>query len=268
MLLALAFSPLGASLCYGQDADNDPLAILRQSALDSIKQIKNFICFQTMTRSGDDTGTGKHWKSLEVQELELAYSANQAHYTLRSVNGKTTRMESRIKRGYPNVAGGVEFNAILNLIFAPEAKAEIVQDRAASAGTNACVFRYSVPRATSTMIYQTEYEKIVEAHHGSVVANCETGEIHEIQFETDPILIDTAIARPFGTAKLKTAASSKWDILYSRVQIGGKEFVVPQSSTVVQRLGDILTKSESRFHDYRKFQADVRILADSDPIDR
>lgn len=237
------------------------LTHLRENALEYIKAVKNFMCIQTVTRSADNTGTGNQWKKLEVKELELNYSANKAHYVLLKVDGKTVDMEKSIKRGYSRVGGGVEFNRVVEMIFAPEVKAEFKWDHIEQdANKRQCVFQYKVPRETSTMTFTTHTEKIVEAHHGMVYSDCESGEISRIHMVTEPSQVNVVTTNLFVKTTTQVTESSEWDVRYLRTVIGEKEIVVPQTSIVIQHFGKTLTKSESTFRDYHKFGSEIRIV--------
>lgn len=94
------------------------MATARAYALDYAKSLANFTCTRLMTRSADDSTTGKHYKQLETQEGELRYADHKETYEAQKVNGETTKLDKRLKKGY-FIPGG-EFGASLLKIFAPQ----------------------------------------------------------------------------------------------------------------------------------------------------
>src|SRR5580700_8473604 len=90
------------------------IARMRDAAINYADRLQDFLCTQLTTRSVDTSGSGKHWKVLETQELELGYIAHKEHYRLLKVNGKTTNLEKRVKKGY-FIPGG-EFGTSLRKI--------------------------------------------------------------------------------------------------------------------------------------------------------
>src|SRR5580704_15091972 len=97
------------------------IARMREAAVNYADRLQDFLSTQLTSRSVDTSGSGKHWKALETQELELGYVAHKEHYRLLKVNGKTTDLEKRVKRGY-FIPGG-EFGSSLQMIFIPKASA-------------------------------------------------------------------------------------------------------------------------------------------------
>src|SRR4051812_8517799 len=135
---------VGGQAAAQSTADHDAvLARIRKAALGYADSLQDFICTQLMTRSTDASGTGKHWKILEKQELDLGYIDHREHYKLLKVNGQTTRLEDRVKRGYFRSSG--EFGSILLDMFSPRAAAGFAWDReSSSGGRRLCTFRYHV----------------------------------------------------------------------------------------------------------------------------
>src|SRR5581483_7338252 len=113
--------------------------------------LQDFVCTRNMTRSADDSGTGKHYKKLETQEGEVAYVSHRESYKPILVNGKSTNLDKRVKRGYFQPGG--EFGERLSTIFDPKAAADFTWDHAEMAdGRRSCVFRYDVPLARTTFV--------------------------------------------------------------------------------------------------------------------
>ena len=95
-----------ASYGYAQISEPDAAARsemisrMRSAALSYGDRLQDFICFQLTARSADGTGTGRRFKPLETQELELSYVSHKEHYKLLKVNGDSTIRDKSIKQGY------------------------------------------------------------------------------------------------------------------------------------------------------------------------
>lgn len=72
----------------------------RAAALEYSNRLENVTCTRVMTRSADDSTTGSHYKQLETQEGELSYVNRKESYLPRKVNGQTTGLDKRVKKGY------------------------------------------------------------------------------------------------------------------------------------------------------------------------
>jgi hypothetical protein len=229
------------------------IARMREAALSYSDRLQDFLCTELMTRSADQSGSGKRYKVLETQELELGYIAHKEHYRLVSVNGKTTDLEKRVKQGYWRPGG--EFGSSLRWIFDPKAAAVFEWDHEdSSSGARSCVFRYRIPAASSTYEIQADADHVKMAHHGSVTADCDTGAVTHIAMETEPASVKR------GT--LDVAIGMQLDLHYGPVTIGSSTFLLPQNAVETAIFGKTLTKAEIRFQQYRKYDSDSSIVFD------
>jgi len=253
LLLACALTLAGARASGAQDvADRKALvARMREAALSYANQLQDFICMQVTTRSADRSGSGKHWKRLEVQEQELSYVAHKENYKLLRVDGHSVEPEKRIKPGYARSSG--EFGTALKEIFDPKANAEFTWDHEETTNLNRlCAFRYQVPQASSAWIITADSDKLIVGHHGLVYADCETGSVLRLQIESEPASV---------TRRGKqVAVGFQLDVRYGPTMIGSKDFLLPQSAVEIAPFGKTLTKAEIQFKDYRKFRVDTRIM--------
>lgn len=234
---------------------------MRETMVRYISAIKNFICTQTVRRSVDEAGDGKQFKVLEEREDRLDYYSNEAHYKVMKVNGETLHPEKKIVRRFLHLGNGFEFNYLLKGIFDPEAKAVIQWDHQESiGGEEICIFHYEVDKKYSILTISNEHSRIQEGHHGFVSVACDSGEIRRLQMVMEPVSIPMVNSSLFMKKVEEKETSGTLDIRYRPTSIGPKVFPLPQSSLALQRLGRAVTKSESTFHDYRKFEADARIV--------
>ncbi len=160
-------------MLFAQPSDAPPdaaqqmaiVSMMREAALNYAGRLEDFLCTQLMKRSVDTSGSEKHYKLLETQELELGYVAHTEHYRLRSVNGKTTDLAKRVRKQYW-IPGG-EFGSALQGIFDPKAAATFEWDHEEpAAGMRSCVFRYRIPATSSTYEIQADQDRVKMAHHG------------------------------------------------------------------------------------------------------
>jgi hypothetical protein len=229
------------------------IARMRDAAVNYADRLQDFLCTQLTTRSVDTSGSGKRWKVLETRELELGYVAHKEHYRLLKVNGKTTDMEKRVKKGY-FIPGG-EFGSSLRKIFDPQAAAQFAWDHEESiAGKRSCVFRYRVPVATTTMVINADADHVKMAHHGFVSADCDTGTVTRIQIETEP-----ASVTRHGQ---QVAIGMQLDVRYGPTMIASKEFLLPQQAVEIAPFGKTLTKAKIEFQQYRKYESNSSITFD------
>src|ERR1700683_4627758 len=126
LVFALVLSASGQVSAADDAGQMAIIARMRDAAVNYADRLQDFLCTQLTTRSVDTSGSGKRWKVLENQELELGYVAHKEHYRLLKVNGKTTDLEKRVKKGY-FIPGG-EFGSSLRKIFDPQAAAEFEWD--------------------------------------------------------------------------------------------------------------------------------------------
>lgn len=232
----------------------DLIARMREAAVHYSDRLQDFICTQITRRSADTTGSGEHWKPLEVQELELSYVAHKENYVFLKVDGKSVEPEKRIKRGYAKSRG--EFGSILRMIFDPKVNANFTWDHEETRnGNRLCVFRYQVRQAASTWVMTFDSDRLKVGHDGFVYADCESGSLARIQIEAEP----ASLTRN----GQQIAMEAQLNLRYRPTLIGANEFLLPESAEEISRNGNTLTKAEIQFRDYRKFQADSKITFDS-----
>jgi hypothetical protein len=254
-VLSFAFAlPLFA---YGQGSDaaghEALVARMREAAVTYADRLQDFLCTQLTTRSTDGGSSRKHWRLLETRELELGYIAHKEHYRLLKVNGKTTDLEKRIKKGYFIPQG--EFGTSLMKIFDPQAAAEFEWDHEeAIDGVRTCVFRYRVPVRTTTLMMHADGDRVKVAHHGYVSADCDAGAVRRIQIETEP-------ASVFRNGR-QTAIGMQSDVRYRPTTIASKEFLLPQQAMEIARYSNTLTRVEIQFRQYRKYDSSSNITFD------
>ena len=238
----LLFLSMRCAWCQDAAEQQQILSRIREAAIGYEDRLQDFTCTQFTTRSAGRAGRDNQWKPLETQESDLSYVGHREIYKLLKVDGDSKNPEKRVKRGYTKTSG--EFGSVLKGIFAPKARAELTWDHVEASGQT-CVVRYRVDEANSSLTFRAGSQKRVLAHHGTVYADCATGMVTRIHFETDP-----DPGRPGGFSS---------DIVYGLSKIGSKEFLLPQSVEDISSSSKTLTKIEIRFENYRKYDADSAI---------
>jgi hypothetical protein len=222
------------------------IARVRIAGLAFRDQLQDFRCLQKTVRTFNDSGDGKHWKTLETQELELDFVGHKENYQLLKVNGETTKLEKRVKSGYFKPSS--EFGTALAWIFDTKANAQFEWDHTeTAAGKRVCVLRYRVPLSTTTMVMTANTEKVPMGHTGTVEADCDSGMVTRIH-----------VASEAASAKLSgrdVAVGVRLDVRYGSVAIGSKELFVPVAAEEVAVFGRGLTKVEIEYGEYRKYDS-------------
>jgi hypothetical protein len=237
-----------------QPANSQALAArMKEYALAYTDRLRDFVCLQVQERSIGNSPAATHWKRLETQESVLEYINHKEHYNLLKVNGETLDPEKRIKRGH-FIPGG-EFGSFLWLIFKPEAQATFEWDHEETLpGGRACAFRYTVPQSTSTYVMTADADHVRLGHHGMVWADCETGAVTHFRIETD---IGEVMR-----GKTHVPLGERMEVRYAPATVGSEEFLLPQSAEVMGLFYKTWTKSEIRFEQYRKYDANSTIRFD------
>jgi hypothetical protein len=251
-MLFLAFVCCACAQTNSPDA-NEQAAIIervKHGGAEFRNQLQDFICRQTVVRSTATSDTPKHWKPLETQEMEVSYVDHKEHYKLLSVNGQTTDMEKRVKQGYFIPMG--EFGSMLWKVFDPKVEADFTWDHMDTVdGRRRCTLRYRVPLARTTSVMQVNEQHVPMEHAGFVEADCDTGMVLRLRYETDPKSI-----------KMKgrdVAIGETLDVRYGPVTIGEKEFFAPLSAEEIGLFYHTRTRSEIEFAKYRKYESSSTI---------
>lgn len=227
---------------------------MKDAALNYGSRLQDFLCVEVVKRS-TDAGIVKHMHPLDTQEREVTYLNHKERYRDLTVNGKPASPTNQIKPGY--FLGGSEFGEALNYIFAPKNAAKFEWDHVENSSTQRlCVFRYRVTTKDSTMVEFANGATIVLQHHGAVSADCESGMPLRIQLETEPATLAQNSSR--------IAIGLKLEVQYAMTDIGGKQFLLPQSADELSRFGGTRVRVAIQFRDYRKYEASSAVTFDTE----
>lgn len=243
----------GGALSQTASQDNPDLgARMKTWAAGYDKGLRDFLCTQQMTRYQGSVGTAPGWKRLEQQELEVSYQRKKVGYHRVKVDGKTDKLEQRVKKGYYTPGG--EF-AAMSWVFDTKAAAEFTFDhRETREGRAFCVFRYQVPVERTNIIMNVNLEKVPLGYQGSVDADCETAEVHAVRIATDP-----GVAH-FG--KRRIPVGLKLEVRYEPIEIGGNRYLLPSHAELAGLFNTGITRADLDFSNYRKYSSNSTISFD------
>ncbi len=244
-----------AGIALGQTASQDNadlVARMKTWAADYDKGLRDFLCTQQMTRYQGSAGPSPGWKRLEQQELEVSYQRKRVGYHRVKADGKTDKLEQRVKKGYYTPGG--EF-AAMSWVFDPKPAAEFTFDhRETREGRPFCVFRYQVPIERTNIILTVNLEKVPLAYKGSVDADCETAEVHAVRIATDP-----GVAH-FG--KRQIPVGLQLEVRYEPIEIGGNRYLLPSHAKLAGLFNTGITRADLDFSNYRKYSSNSTISFD------
>ncbi len=257
MAITLLASALSAS-AMGQAASADSEQIISRVkawAEDYTKRLQDFLCTQSMTRYKGKSGPSPVWERLEQQELDVRYKDGKVSYHRLIVDGRTDKMDQRVKKGY--LIPGGEF-AAMNKPFSPKSAAEFTLDhREIAGGQVVCFLNYRVPTERTTIVMGVNGAKIPLGYHGVIEAVCDTGEIHRLQIVTD---IGKGPGRING--KNLVDVGMELDIRYAPCNIAEASYLLPSHAVLRGLFYTTLTRADIDFHNYRKYEVRSNITFD------
>jgi hypothetical protein len=224
-------------------------------AVEYTNRLQDFLCTQSMTRYKGKTGPSPGWERLEHQQLDVSYKDKKVGYRRLSVDGRTDRIEQRVKKGY--LIPGGEFGAI-SWPFLPKSAAEFALDhREVVGGQTVCVLSYIVPSGRTNIVMGVNGASVPLAYHGVIEAVCDTGEIHRLEIVTD---IGKGPGRVNGTRLVNVGM--ELDIRYAPYSIAGVSYLLPSHAILKGLFHTTLTRADIDFDNYRKYEVNSNISFD------
>lgn len=220
----------------------DAVVRMREAALSYGDRLQNFTCTEILARAIGPSPDGMKWKPLETQEWEVNYVDHREHRTLLRVNGDEIEPEKQMKHGY--FQGYGQFGEALHKILDPKVKAQFEFDRQEG---QTCAYRYRAAQANSTAGVHADRDDLQLGHHGTVWADCATGDVTRFYTETELGFVRRAGRR--------VQVGYRLEVRYGLVNIGEKEFLLPQTAVQNAVFYKTWTKAEIRFENYRKYDA-------------
>ncbi len=221
---------------------------MREYAMDYSSHLPNYICEQVVKRSV--SRGGPDWHLMDTVQIKLTYFEQREKYEVVMQNN---RMVNNVS--YESLQGATsegEFGSMMKAIFEPGTLTQFQWERWGTLrGKRVHVFSYRVaqPNSNWTITYEKN-DHIVPGYHGLIYADKEFPSIMRITLEADDI------PASFPVQRAKTLLD------YDFVDISGHQFVLPLYSQLEMRTSGELSKNETQFRLYRKYEAESKIILD------
>ncbi|MBV8809303.1 MAG: hypothetical protein JO033_11575 [Acidobacteriaceae bacterium] len=222
------------------------LSRVRAYAERYVANLPNFVC-DLETRQFQAGKKAKHWHKGDTLISRLTFNAGREEHTLEKVNDRPVRTQSR-RLFQPLVTEG-EFGMLMQGVFAPASAAAFTWVGLENLeGRRVGVFQYAIDQQHSNVsLSLDDTKKDYLPYHGSIYADPETGAIWRI----------TSIPTDFPDELLTKSLSTVID--YDRVDIAGRDYLLPIAARVALETPTRNDRNELEFRNYRKFEAKSRI---------
>jgi len=218
--------------------------LARESAVNYIKSLPDFICMEMVRRYDDTRG-----KLLDTLTLKLSYFEQKEKYQLLTINGRATFLP------YDSVGGAItegEFGSLLAEVFDPRSAADFQWDHWTTLRTRPAQvysFRVAVARSHYRIVVggRGTRDETVAGQHGFVYVDAETSQTVRVATEADSIPRDFPVL------------GSSTTLDYGFVEIGGRQFLLPLHADARMHTLQMETRNDVEFHSYKKFGADTSI---------
>ncbi len=222
------------------------LSRIRAYAERYVANLPNFVC-ELETRQLQAGKKAKRWHKGDTLTSRLTFDAGREEHTLEKVNNKPVLSPNR-RLFQPLVTEG-EFGMLMQGVFAPASEAEFSwAGLQALEGRRVAVFHYAIDqRHSNVSLSLGDSKKDYLPYHGSIYADPETGAIWRI----------TSVPTDFPDELLTKSMSTVID--YDRVDIAGRDYLLPMTAVVALEAPTRNDRNELEFRNYRKFEAKSRI---------
>lgn len=226
----------------------------RYYALSGLEEIPNFIATQSIQRQKRTRQTLGKWRNEDTLETEVTYENSSGEKVkLLTRNGQPTRETYETIGGSTSVGG---FSAQLASPFIPESKTTFKETgREKYRGRDCVIYDYSVARVNSKHHLQggysgEPYREAIVAYRGSMWIDSESKHVLRVELSAFDI------PRGFPLTVAETVVEYDW------VTIAGKQYWMPISGEVLlgNETEEYYSRNVTKFHNYRKFDADVKIV--------
>lgn len=213
--------------------------------------LPNFLCTQTTRRFEDfgarDLPGHEEWQPIDIIVERLAYVEHHEDYKVIEINGVPSSIEHE-KLGGASSSG--EFGSVMKGIFAPETAAEFHwQTQFTLRGRKMDVYAYRVAADKSEyhVVAASLGKDLVTGYHGLIFIDDRTHYIHRITLHADGI----PPTYPVQDVSLM--------LDYDYTRIGDADYLLPLSFELRSREGNVLSKNDVDYAEYRKFTADSSV---------
>jgi hypothetical protein len=223
------------------------LARITKGALRYQGELPDFQCEELITRSEANAKAPDRWRVLDTLEEELGFVSGREEHTLFRINGKLTRTSHQDLEGMRS-DGLLQFVMVPAWIFGPQVKTRFDWSRwETQEGRRVAVFTFQVPPSISTHPLANQSKSFLVGYHGLIYADPESGDMARLEAQ-----MDAPKDFPF--------QEDGFDIDYGQVDIAGEAFLLPVKSIGWVRDGNLLTRNEIEFGEYRKYGANATVI--------
>jgi hypothetical protein len=232
----------------------DALEAIRDYAIHYARNLPNYTCTESIRRvttiRNDDPVPRPPVTDTFEEQLSVI-----DHKEVRKV---TKANGNRVKNADPSEFGTNsrgEFGHMLEVLFAPETKADFKFERIATEkGRKLYVFSFAVPQGTGYGL-DDHNRTIRTAYKGSFFADFETKAVMRVEMKCvdipRSIYIDVEMILDF-----------------KPIVVGGREFTLPWKQWMLVRTTDGATETDAEYRNYRRFGSDATITFDQNSIVR
>jgi len=231
------------------------LARVGREALRYQRELPEFLCTQLTTRAVDETGTGKHWKRRDTLEVEDVYVSGFVNHKLIQWNGAAAHKSYQQLTGFLSETVLHSVGFLPAWLFGPQAKTQFKWVREDTlSGRRMQVFSVHLPVSDSKLSISTPRYSFVAGVDGLIFVDAVSALVRRFE-----IRMDLPAASPIQEGEM--------DIDYDRVDISGRQFLLPVKCEVRARFGTSLVKNETEVVRYQKYAAETTIHFDEPPQD-
>jgi hypothetical protein len=224
----------------------------REWALDYVKSLPDFLCFEVTDRSVDKhylPGKEAFWGHEDKVVEKLTFFDHQEKYDLFMHNDTATVNKTSDSLGGARSTG--EWASLLGEIFEPSTGTAFRWVAwKTMRGKLVYEYQYSVAQENShETVSHGDKEKMIAGYHGSVF----------IQKGANAVLRVTVISDIPPTFPVQDVNQI---VDYDYQSIGPETFLLPYTSTVTMRDGQLATRNDIRWQKYQKYSADAKMIFD------
>ncbi len=240
---------------------------VRDYALNYSSNLPDYICTQVTkrfgapkpgTKYGGSANEEPRWQSFDELTMRLTYSNQKGEDYHLILHNNTPTVQD-----YKSVGGSSsygDFGTMMKKIFDRSSQARFEWDHWGTLrNKRVMAFAYHIEQGRSEyhLVVPDQHLDYVTAYHGLV----------EVDKETHKIMRVTVVAEGIPAGYPIKAATTILD--YDYTEISGHTFLLPLKGQVFMTGGDILTRNDEMFTNYRKYTADTSISFDDiqTPVD-
>jgi len=232
---------------------------VREYALAYSKNLPDFICTQVTrryaaprpgTRYGGSPDSQPSWQSLDTLQIRLSYFEQKEEYKLIFVNNAVTTQDYKTLGGSTTTG---DFGSLMREVFERSTMAHFEWDHWATLrGRRTMAFSYRVAQSRSQ--WHITFDRkldIMPAYHGVVYVDAQTHEVTRITLDAENIPADFPV-REAGTV-----------LDYDYTDISGHTFLLPLKAQTIMEANDYMTRNDTEFRLYRKYETSSEIKFDT-----